>query len=306
MWIHPRNRAEFDYLGITAWQEAGYTGNGVSVAVLDGFGKSNNYHGEHVRAIGHAIAPECCITTYDGLQVNKVDKGTVLLNASMEGNLIINTGLSYLNDYGVTIICGAGNNGAEGESNLAQKPFTIAVSAMYYIDATDQIRLKSYSSFGKNAVDVASFTDIYVNNIKFTGTSCATPMVTFMLALWCEYFYDQNFRYPTQEEIKTFVHSNCEDVLDEGNDMCTGYGMFRLPCPPVPKKKRNDDILMFVGRKDYYVGGVQKTFIEAPMIHNGKTMVELRSICETLRKRVDYTALPPTEEGEIQGIIEAY
>ena len=33
--MHPKNREKFDFAGILAWHEAGYTGRGVTVATLE-------------------------------------------------------------------------------------------------------------------------------------------------------------------------------------------------------------------------------------------------------------------------------
>lgn len=88
-------------------------------------------------------------------------------------------------DLPITLVCASGNDGCDDLVNTpANLDWTIAVGALQ----ASNDRAASYSNCGEE-LDCMGYTNIYVYDEKgretmFTGTSCATPFVVGMLAVY--------------------------------------------------------------------------------------------------------------------------
>lgn len=305
-----QNRAEFEKSNIIQWHEAGYLGQGVSVAVAESKThtdeqiesieqihflyeplKKSDGHALSVASVIHEVAPLAEIylstpSTNGGIwdfckaNPNKIQ----IINVSCVGG--------FLHDpKGVpaVFVGGSGNDGdksEDGVSNPARREFFIAVGA--YEEGKDDVAV--YSNGGKE-LDCLGFTNIYVPNNKggltmFRGTSAAAPFVTGLLALWMSKVGPKS-----REETLEFIKQNSVDVFEKGFDYKSGFGLLRLPDLKEEEKGGEQmKIEMTIGSKTAYVDGKKETLLRAPDIVNGTTLVPVRFIAEHLGCTVNYYA----------------
>lgn len=297
------NRKEFERSNVLNWWSKGYKGSGIKIAVLETSVSMDNdvvlnddkiiIHGEiSDNDSGHAscvcrvireVAPEAEIHVFragDGEEYIETHLDEFhLVNCSFTGS-----GLGHAENF-PPIICASGNNGSkEKVSYPARYEHTIAVGA--YEEFRDLTA--SYSQGGKG-LDCVAFTDIYIPNsdgtsFPFNGTSCAAPMLTGMLALYMEKAGKKNWR-----EIRKLIQSNCVDVMDEGFDNYSAFGLFVLPDPDTVESAVKDMVIeMTIGSKTAYVDGVKTELLRAPEAKDGTTLVPIRFVAETLGCQVDY------------------
>lgn len=304
------NRAEFEKSNIIQWHEAGYLGQGVSVAVAENKthtdeqiesiaqihflyepAKKSTGHALSVANVIHEVAPLADIylstTCTNGgiLDFCKANPNKIqIINVSCVGG--------FLHDpKGVpaVFVGGSGNNGDKDEDGVrypARREFFIAVGA--YEEGKSDIA--AYSNGGKE-LDCLGFTNIYVPNNKggltmFRGTSAAAPFVTGLLALWMSKVGPKS-----REESMEFIKQNCVDVFEKGFDYRSGYGLLRLPdLTEEEKGGEKMKIELQIGSKTAYVDGKKETLLRAPDIVNGTTLVPVRFIAEHLGCTVNYYA----------------
>lgn len=297
------NRKEFERSNVLNWWSKGYKGSGVKIAVLETSVSMDNdvvlnddkiiIHGEIAdNDSGHAscvcrvireVAPEAEIHVFragDGEKYiqNHLDEFH-LVNCSFTGS-----GLGHAENF-PPIICSSGNGGSKEKVGYpARYEHTIAVGA--YEEARNLTA--SYSQGGKG-LDCVAFTDIYIPNsdgtsFPFNGTSCAAPMLTGMLALYMEKAGKKNW-----QEIRSLIQANCVDVMDEGFDNYSAFGLFVLPNPDTVESAVKDMVIeMTIGSKTAYVDGVKTELLRAPEAKDGTTLVPIRFVAETLGCQVDY------------------
>lgn len=297
------NKKEFEKSGVLNWWSKGYKGSGIKIAVLETSVSMDNdvvlnddkiiIHGEIAdNDSGHAscvcrvireVAPEAEIHVFragDGEKYiqNHIDEFH-LVNCSFTGS-----GLGHAENF-PPIICASGNNGSKKKvSYPARYEHTIAVGA--YEEFRDLTA--SYSQGGKG-LDCVAFTDIYIPNsdgtsFPFNGTSCATPMLTGMLALYMQKAGKKNW-----QEIRELIQSNCVDVMEKGFDNYSAFGLFVLPNPDTVESAVKDMVIeMTIGSKTAYVDGVKTELLRAPEAKDGTTLVPIRFVAETLGCQVDY------------------
>lgn len=303
------NKAEFDRLGITAWHEAGYFGQGVTIAVMDadpyikdymreagvyfdplgvddGHGGSDG-HTAAVAQVIHEVAPQCHIHMFPHLSgvdyVRKHPDKYDVINHSMSG--LADRGLR---DLGIPITQAAGNSGIEdGWKTDYGAPFIIVGAWEEWRDGR-----ASYSDGGVG-LTCMSYTNINIPTKypgryhSFNGTSCAAPVVAGMLAL----LMSKTGRLNAQACLD-FVIANCQDLETEGKDNRTGYGLFVLPKPAEVEEIM--EIIMQLDNNIAKVNGKTVTLDVPPTAKNGRTLVPIRFVAEALGCRVDYEAKTKT------------
>lgn len=253
------NLQEFKDTNLLEWHNKGYKGQGVTVVVLDDGHPpfkitnvesplNNDYptakeHKAEVCGVVREVAPSCRIIALNFFKdyqraidwVLEHKEEVDLINCSFTTTRTKANALEAIYNEGIPLICATGNGGRDTSISLpARLDFTIAIGAYN----------KDYSNASED-VDAVSYTDLYINTDngirKFTGTSCSTPFVTGMLACYLSFRKTKGLPKLTPEEIRTFIHSNCEDVYEEGFDIKSGYGLFKLPnIEEVEEMKFND------------------------------------------------------------------
>ncbi len=133
------------------------------------------------------------------------------------------------NQKGITLICAAGNDGANGKNTIgypAKFNETIAVSA---IDINKHVA--EFSSTGTAAEISAAGINIYSTFLDngyaiLSGTSMATPIITGAVAILQAKGMMRYHRKLTPDEIRLLLNIYTEDLSGLGKDDRYGYGLF--------------------------------------------------------------------------------
>lgn len=143
-------------------------------------------------------------------------------------------------------------------------------------------------------MDFVSITNMDTEFGKFSGTSCATPVLQGMAMLVQEFFIKKIGRKLSNAELFEFIKDNSVDLDAEGHDKNTGYGLFVLPDPAkIDIYKYVGDsmekkIVLKIDNKVALVDGEEKILDVPPTIINNRTMLPIRFIAEELGCKVEW------------------
>lgn len=298
------NKDVFAQANIDKWQEAGYSGQGLRVAVLDMEGELYPYQ---QRNVTYPLGPfgkaekhlgQCCAVLEQILPAAELfalpiaregwewvlEHQPDIVSCSYCGPKLAADLAAKLERSGLVICTAAGNSGAEdGADKLypSAYPWTISVGA--YSPNTG--RVQQYSN-GGTALDCVAFAPIAVLNseikpIDFNGTSCATPFAAGMLGLAMAAAGKKDLAWARE-----YIKQNSKDLLETGKDSSSGYGLF---CLPEPERRSGEmEIKMKIGSKTAYVDGQAVQLERAPEEKDGCTLVPVRFVAEALGCEVIY------------------
>lgn len=309
------NKAKLDYCNAPKWWARGYVGRikvgivaddfNASLPFLNGQGRAIPYlnrgyfpdwgHGPKTAHVIHQVAPGAELyplnMTYPGKPDYRdsmnwaYENGIRLINMSNYGNTdqeFFATVEKECVKRGMTLIVAAGNK-RSGENTLgaaARSDIWISVGACDLVNGKPE--REAYSSVGEQ-LDVCGFTNLVVGNgAEYDGTSCASPFVVGLLAIWFEWHFKAFGRYPTHWESYDFLINNCEDLQETGHDHYTGHGLFKLP------EEISMGLTLKIGSKEITNNGAKKTMDVAPFIKDGRTFVPIRFVAEELGCKVDW------------------
>lgn len=287
------------YVNIPAWHDKGYLGDGLSI-FCDDVGGS---HVAIVADIIQTILPKARVYTGGISYMQKSGKiteckircdetGEALpfdeFIEKYEINLINNSKGSpykgriqpialYMKDkikqYNL-IMCGAGGNDAD--SPITQEYYgACIVVASCRLDKG--VPVWSYKSVGEE-IDFAMF------NGFTSGTSFSSPFLLGMAGLL-------RCKYPniTQEEVYEYFKSHSMDILEEGKDIKSGWGL------PIMGKVETE-IIMQIGNHKITVDGKPIILDQCPVYNErgDRTLVPLRAIAEAFGATVDWDGVTQT------------
>ena len=254
--IH-ENKAEFDKTNLTTWLKAGYTGSRNTIVVLDDKAyplESDNvieplpdntekpHHKTLVCSAIRVLQPDVKIIAFSWFGSKKKEIIDWIfehqyeidaINCSFAGTVQADE-FKRLEQLDIPIFCASGNDEIGNTTHKISRPakydFTIAVGAWQeYKDSR-----ASYSRYGKE-LDIVAYTDIYIPKSigegirKFGGTSCASPVAVSLYSAYVDWRKSKGLFKLTRQEAYKFVTTNTVDKLDDGFDIKSGYGLFRLP-----------------------------------------------------------------------------
>lgn len=308
------NESKIKKSGLLEYHKAGLQGQGKTIVVLDeppylrttmteeifsaplGWcnGKSGcNGHSAYVAQVVNVAAPEAKIVMLPFMNTEDREKSMVWLRAHKGEYDFLNmsfasvTGAVFweeLSNIGAVSISAVGNEAGGSISAPACHDWTIAVGG--YNEGLQ--RPYEMNSQGES-MDCVSFTFVEVETkpnywVPFSGTSCAAPWLTGMLA--CCY---TNRQTPDVYAIRDLIKTHCIDIADEGKDNTSGWGFFKLPTLEEREElMAKTEIMLQLGKTRATVNGKEKDLDCAPFAQNGRTFVPLRFIAETLGCNVNY------------------
>jgi peptidoglycan L-alanyl-D-glutamate endopeptidase CwlK len=255
----------FDYLGITKWHEAGYTGKGIkilsiepvsskdkfpNVIAVNGYNEGNlkyRNHGDNVMQQMMEIAPNATFITcsqkgntdnWKPLWLDYILNNKVHLFTSSYLSAVYKTSSStekYMQeciDNGTTFFIAAGNTSINGGGKdiheEAKSDKYLTIGACDYYDGS--VGKAHYSCEGE---ELDYMTIVGYNGE--TGASFATNRFAAMCALVQEFFLEKAGRTLYRHELIAFINDNVKDLKTEGFDIYTGYGILILPDPETIK-----------------------------------------------------------------------
>ena len=250
-----QNILEFQKLNITQWHESNYAGKHSTIVVLDVAGKPHPFtnviepiptsftkidHKTNVCSVAREIAPEATIYAFQWSAaikpqviewIREHEKEIDVINFSV-GGTTVNSEFYKLKEFDIPIIVAAGND--ERDTSLSpygNLPWVLSVGA--WLEYNDKKAV--YSNAGPE-LDIVAYTNIYIPTsdgydrvMMFTGTSCAAPVVSGMIALYNGWRKERGLPKMTRAEAYTFVKNNTLDKMEDGHDFSSGHGLFVMP-----------------------------------------------------------------------------
>ena len=259
-----KQKAIMDYLGITKWHEAGYTGKGIKIMSIEPVSSENEFpnviavngyntgnlkdrnHGDNVMKQMMVIAPDATFITcskkgntdnWKPLYLDYILKNNVHLFTSShlsENTKTSSTVEKYMQeciDNGTTFFIAVGNSRLHGGMSVfeeAKSDKYLTIGGCEYYDGS--VGKASYSCTGEE-LDYMTI----VGWDSESGTSFATNRFAAMCSLVQQFFLEKAGRTLCRSELISFINDNLVDLKTEGHDIYTGHGLFRLPDPETIK-----------------------------------------------------------------------
>lgn len=277
------------FLGIKKWHDAGIRGQGITVASVE---NGQTKHSKMVLDVLKQILPEANIITSvkywrDDEIPDELDGYTCSLEYSSSEDIEKVNKQKDLNDRGVFMTCSVGNDGDLRFNTLAKFDEWVSVGACRLTNGN--IIPAVYSS-ETDFIDFVELTNWDTEFGNFNGSSCSAPVLQGMAMLVQCYYKKKYGRKMSNEELYEYVKTHCRDVAEEGFDNKTGYGLFILP----DLEEDNVEIQLEIGSKIAYVNDKKVELDVEPIIKDGRTLVPVRFIAESLGCDVEWDALTET------------
>ena len=252
--------------------------------VIDSFrADDNSGHNTNVCAVTRQVAPDARIISFNYFGSEKeqiidwiIEHKSEVAVVNCSFNSPTKDVIERMEAEDILVLSSSGNNGRENSiSYPSNLPWIISIGAF---EAHRQ-SVSDYSNGGEG-LDCVAFTDIwfpvtadYSKLHWFNGTSTSSPVASAML--W-NYMSRISVKLKRQEA-RDFIHRNCVDLLDQGFDYKSGYGLFVLPKYETLKR-----VILRVGSHNILVNDKPKQMDVAPFVENARTYVPLRFVAEEL------------------------
>ena len=290
-----------DFCGITAWHNAGWTGQGIRIWNAENTTPQQEAHGDGTTSRILDAAPDADVTPSfhyintsgehiteeyvyeDGKKLSadqfcaehdfhivscsqKGDKRSTDERRTLYGNL--------RKKYNLTLFNSAGNDGSAGVKGgkIPESEALYVGACMAFKKDYNDLRMWQYSSIGdeEDEVDFSTFP------ADQSGTSFSCPYLAGTTALLM-----QRYGKMTSAEVYNY-YKMCARPIDTGHpykenyDLWSGYG---VPILPDPKKRL---VRMTIGSKFYKVDGETRTMDTAPFIYQSRTFMPIAFIALAL------------------------
>lgn len=195
-----------DYLGVTAWHKAGYTGSrGWTLTAEEIEGAGEESHAAKTLAVLHEIAPNRKVV-YGGLTSGDVDSLVNLIEYTGADSMYAS--VSWYGGNGAwrreidsklpaycSLFVSAGNHSTDRDNPMMSAERVYGVGAVRLIASESRggvpvpdaeiTPVEAGYTAASDHVDFAGVTDLYIgdNDRIFNGTSCACPVICGMAAL---------------------------------------------------------------------------------------------------------------------------
>lgn len=248
------NKRFRDFIGVTKFHEAGYTGKRVLVASGEDFYRYATSHSGETYRVFREFCPEAeviYLPVIDGTFGSTIDskfltysipeivkRGVNIVWASQTVSVngsFLDEALKQINPF-CTVFMSAGNDGADGYNRFLDSEHIHGIGAYRLMYGTNDIAPVQYSSIS-DKVDFCAPTDVYIPsanggyNYKFGGTSCACPVLAAVSALINDFFIDKTGQPLSSQMMYQFLKDYSKDVYIQGKDTKTGWGAPILPDP---------------------------------------------------------------------------
>ena len=254
-----------NFLSITKWHEAGYTGKGIkimsrepvssqeefpNVIAVNGYNKGDlqeRNHADKVMKQMMEIAPDATFIacsekgsaedSWKPLWLDYILKNNVQLFTTSRLSQVYEVSSTYEKymqeciDNGTTFFIGAGNKDFFGSHDIyaeAKSEKYLAIGACEYNDGMAGKAFYSCEGEELDYMMIASWDGE-------TGTSFATNRFCAMCSLVQQFFLEKAGRTLYRHELINFINDNLIDLRAEGHDVYTGHGLFVLPDPETIK-----------------------------------------------------------------------
>lgn len=246
-----------DYLGVTAWHKAGYTGSrGCTLSGEDYVNSTAQSHPSKTYQAFREIAPDrpvlyCNLRNVDSIAECSADSMYVSIEYATNDKPWRQAIDSKLGKR-PSIFVSAGNHRGEKENKamLAQNVYGVGAVRLNASEmskgvpvpgAVINIRATNYSA-PSPYVDFAGVTDLYLDDDRtFGGTSCACPMLCGMAALVNDFFIANTGQALSRDALYQFfkdhAHPQHEGIAGT-RDNEVGWGLPFLPSPETIDIKR--------------------------------------------------------------------
>ena len=254
-----------DFLGITAWHKAGYTGKGIKILsdekvckkkhpdVISPSGfSSKSGHGDDVMSHIKLVAPDAEFIAYpfggtfgngkyecDSAEYIKENKVHVFTTSEVGSypSKSKQQAMQDCIDAGCIFFASAGNDNQKGLKEEVKYDGYWAIGGVKpkftgeykwndpIYDWNDLYKV-DYSSVGEE-LDYVTIAEI----LGVAGTSFCSPVFAGMVGLVQQFFEEKIGRRLKRAELEMFIKDNLIDVDEKDFDINTGHGLFILPDP---------------------------------------------------------------------------
>ena len=238
-----------DYINLTSYHAAEYTGKGVKVCVLENPTTHNQKAVNCLREAGPDAELIWVSPSYaNDKEMNAIfpailATGAQILTMSLNMTPLTPDQTKALLDSGMTLLMSAGNNDNKGLSVPARDNNWLSVGALNM--PFDKPVLEDYSARGPELDTVSFIPWINYGYIQSpNGTSFSCPFFAGVLACYFQYFKEIYGRFPSQPEVVELIKTHSKDLEVPGFDNRTAYGVLILPDMEV--KQMTTEIVMDV------------------------------------------------------------
>ena len=235
----PDNDRFRDFLGVTAWHKAGFTGKRGLTASGEDFtvGKGHPYQ---TYLIFKEFAPDREVIYLPSdmkksaaeVMARKVDTMWASLSVACGGE-DQDAPMEPTTPF-FSYFMSAGNKGKD-DYNARLRGKYIYGGGSYHLMADETTSPVSYSSVTEHvdfcAPELVSFPTASGRGSPFPGTSCAAPVLTGMAALVNDFFIDKTGKPLSSAMMYQFLRDCSVDMTTVGKDTKTGWGAPILPPP---------------------------------------------------------------------------